>query len=129
MGDLTSDLPLGCLQGGVFRHDIHQTILVLSLRSREGRSALEATQGQMDGFLSQLPYKCHQNRVASVGDDLRSAPGLPPGWFVPPLGSRGVSENPLRCGVFHWIRPTLCKMCFDLKLSGNAVYQMISEYH
>ena len=31
-------------------------------------TALEATQGQMDGFFSQLPYKCHQNRVASVGD-------------------------------------------------------------
>jgi len=30
-------------------------------------TALEATQGQMDGFFSQLPYKCHQNRVASVG--------------------------------------------------------------
>jgi len=29
--------------------------------------ALEATQGQMDGFFSQLPYKCHQNRVAYVG--------------------------------------------------------------
>ena len=29
---------------------------------------LEATQGQIDGFFSQLPYKCHQNRVASVGD-------------------------------------------------------------
>ena len=32
------------------------------------KAALEATQGQMDGFVSQLPYKCHQNRVASVGD-------------------------------------------------------------
>ena len=31
-------------------------------------STLEATQGQIDGFCSQLPYKCHQNRVASVGD-------------------------------------------------------------
>ena len=31
-------------------------------------SALEATQGQMDGFFSQLPYKCHLNEVASVGD-------------------------------------------------------------
>ena len=30
--------------------------------------ALEATQGQMDGFFSQFPYKCHQNRVAYVGD-------------------------------------------------------------
>ena len=28
----------------------------------------EATQGQIDGFISQLPYKYHQNRVASVGD-------------------------------------------------------------
>jgi len=32
------------------------------------RSALEATQGQMDGFFSQLPYKCHLEEVASVGD-------------------------------------------------------------
>ena len=30
--------------------------------------ALEATQGQNDSFFSQLPYKCHHNRVASVGD-------------------------------------------------------------
>ena len=32
------------------------------------RATREATQGQNDGFFSQLPYKCHQNRVASVGD-------------------------------------------------------------
>ena len=31
-------------------------------------ATLEATQGQFDGFFSQLPYKCHQNRVASVGE-------------------------------------------------------------
>jgi len=42
------------LQGAGFRVDNHPT--------------LEATQGQIDGFLSQRPYKCHQNRVASVGD-------------------------------------------------------------
>ena len=30
--------------------------------------ALEATQGQIDGFFSQLPYKCYQNQVAYVGD-------------------------------------------------------------
>ena len=29
--------------------------------------ALEATQGRMDGFFSQLPYKCYLE-VASVGD-------------------------------------------------------------
>ena len=27
----------------------------------------EATQGQMDMFLSRLPYKCHLEEVASVG--------------------------------------------------------------
>jgi hypothetical protein len=32
------------------------------------RATLEATQGQIDGFFSELIYKCHQNRVASVGD-------------------------------------------------------------
>ena len=26
------------------------------------------TQGQIDGFFGHLPYKCHQHRVASVGD-------------------------------------------------------------
>ena len=31
-------------------------------------AALEVTQGQMDGFLSQLPFKCHLEEVASVGD-------------------------------------------------------------
>ena len=30
--------------------------------------ALEATQGQMDGFFSQLPYKCYRPEVASVED-------------------------------------------------------------
>ena len=28
---------------------------------------LEATQGQIDGFISQLPYKCYLEEVASVG--------------------------------------------------------------
>ena len=30
--------------------------------------ALETIRGQIDGFFSQLPYKCNQNPVASVGD-------------------------------------------------------------
>ena len=34
----------------------------------KGLTTLKATQGQIDGFFSQLPYECHQNRVASVGD-------------------------------------------------------------
>ena len=38
--------------------------------------ALEATQGQMDGFFSQLPYKCHLEEVASVGDCLNICPQL-----------------------------------------------------
>jgi len=35
---------------------------------RRTSSTLESTQVQIDGFFGQLPYKCHQNRVASVGD-------------------------------------------------------------
>ena len=31
-------------------------------------AALEATQGQMDGFFSPLPYECHLEEMASVGD-------------------------------------------------------------
>jgi len=42
-------------------------------------AALEATQGQMDGFFSQLPYKCHLEEVASAGDDLRFALNSTPG--------------------------------------------------
>ena len=46
--------------------------LILSLTLLWVRSpsppALEATQGQMDGFLIQLPYKCYLEAVASVGD-------------------------------------------------------------
>ena len=30
-------------------------------------TTLEATQGQIDGFFSRFPYKCHQKRVASMG--------------------------------------------------------------
>ena len=29
---------------------------------------LEATYAQIEDFFNQLPYKCHKNRVASVGD-------------------------------------------------------------
>ena len=37
-------------------------------------ATLEATQGQIDGFFSHLPFKCHQNRVASVADCLEICP-------------------------------------------------------
>ena len=37
-------------------------------RYQELYPALEATQGQMDGFFSQLPYKCYLEEVASVRD-------------------------------------------------------------
>ena len=45
----------------------------------EGRP--EATQGQIDDLFSQLPYKCHQNRVASVGDCLKICPWVTSGVF------------------------------------------------
>ena len=39
------------------------------------RSAtLVANQGQIDGFFGRLPYKCHQNRMASMGDCLEICP-------------------------------------------------------
>ena len=34
------------------------------------------TNGQMDGFFSQFPYKCHLEEVASVGDLLKICPQL-----------------------------------------------------
>ena len=45
------------------------------LRS-EGKSALEATQWQMDGFFSQLSYKCQLEEAASVGDRPNVCPQL-----------------------------------------------------
>ena len=33
-----------------------------------GRTTLETTQGQIDGFFSHLPFICHLPEVASVGD-------------------------------------------------------------
>ena len=35
-------------------------------RRKKGGATLEATQGQMDGFFSKFPYKCHFFEVASV---------------------------------------------------------------
>ena len=47
----------------------------------------ETTQGQMDGFFSQLQYKYHLEGVASVGDRLE---------ICPQLDSRVVSGSRLR---------------------------------
>ena len=49
-------------------------------------STLESNQGQNDGLFSQLPYKYHQNRVASVGDWLKICPWVTSrvaeGWWL-----------------------------------------------
>ena len=37
-------------------------------------SALEITQGQTDGFFSQLPYTCYVEAVACVGDGPKICP-------------------------------------------------------
>ena len=39
-------------------------------------SALVATQGQMNGFFSQLPFKSYLQEVASVGDQMKICPQL-----------------------------------------------------
>ena len=41
---------------------------------------MEATQGQIDGFFSQLPYKCHVEEVAGWDIDLRFALNSTAGW-------------------------------------------------
>ena len=41
---------------------------------------LETTKGQIDGFSSQFPFKCHSRGWHLWEIDLRFAPGLPPGW-------------------------------------------------
>ena len=68
------NLPLGYLQGGCMRaqcslHPMNPTPELPSDEfSAQEPTTLEATQGRIDGFLSQLPCKCHPNRVVSVGD-------------------------------------------------------------
>jgi len=48
---------------------LHLQLAALATALRRSTTpALEATQGQMDGFFSQLPYKCYLEEVASVGD-------------------------------------------------------------
>ena len=48
----------------------HETLFIYSTDLNQVLTipALEATQGQMDSFFSQLPYKVHLEEVASVGD-------------------------------------------------------------
>ena len=63
-------------------------------------TALETTNGQMDGFFSQLSYKCHQNRVASVGDWLKICP-----WVASRVGCGGVQGGnyTLNASFSHFI--------------------------
>jgi len=48
--------------------DLAHTTLHSRFDENISATALEATQGQMDGFFSQLTYKCHLEELASVGD-------------------------------------------------------------
>ena len=56
---------MGCYEGMRFGFGGARLI---SLQVSFFFTALEATQGQMHGFLSQLPYKCHLKEVEFVGD-------------------------------------------------------------
>ena len=40
------------------------------------QAALEATQGQINGFFSHLPYKCYLEEMASMGDWFKICPQL-----------------------------------------------------
>ena len=59
--NLEANDPLGCLA-----HLGLGLLRALHLLCRQ--AAPEATQGKMHSFFSQLPYKCHLEDVASVGD-------------------------------------------------------------
>jgi hypothetical protein len=61
--------PNGCLRAfdeGFELWDLGFTILLR--HAQNAFSTLEATQGEIDGSFSQLPYKCYLEEVASVGD-------------------------------------------------------------
>ena len=51
-------------------------------------TALETTQGQIDGFRSQLPFKCYLPEVASVGDLLKICP-----WVASRVGRRTIKMS------------------------------------
>ena len=53
---------------GVPVHRLVQFLFVLILVIFIPQTTLEATQGQMDGFFSQLSFKCYLLEVATVGD-------------------------------------------------------------
>ena len=57
--------------GGEARKD---ACVVGVINGAKRKSVLEATQGQIDGFFSQLPFKCYPLEVASVGDSLKICP-------------------------------------------------------
>ena len=57
------------------------------------QSALDATQGQIDGFFSQLPYKCQLEEVASVGDSLEICP-----WVASSVASGRYQRVLAECG-------------------------------
>ena len=66
-------LPSCCLQGGCYKELgvsawFDEEAMQGDINSTVCPPALEATQGQMGGFLSQLPYKCYPSEVASVAE-------------------------------------------------------------
>ena len=53
---------------GAAGHGFPFALLCISLAKVPLQTALEATQGQSHGFLSQLPHEWHLEEVASVAD-------------------------------------------------------------
>jgi starvation-inducible outer membrane lipoprotein len=70
--------------------------------ARSAHTALEATQGQTDGFFSQLPYNCHleeAKRWHLWELELRVALNSTPGWRVVYTSSH--------LGIKHCLHPSL----------------------
>ena len=74
---------------------------------------LEATQGQIHGFFCQLQYKCHQNRVASVGDWLKICP-----WVT----SRVAHLCPLSTGMIGHEHDQPTVKVFNLAMEKNEMF-------
>ena len=77
---------------------------------RKPKATLKTSQGQIDGFFSQLPFKCYLPEVASVGDALKICP-----WVASRVGDeRKRRKTGDDLAVFHKVdveleqHPVLC---------------------
>ena len=67
-GPMFNPAPAAVSESQIGRNPHTLRKLLTTLEAEPALPTLETTPRQIDGFFCQLPYKCHQNRVAFVGD-------------------------------------------------------------